>query len=73
MSQENSRDQVVSVVVPKNKTKGHGARSFLKDSAMLWNDLCDDRLLEADYVAVFKGRLEAHTFNRYSSSAAQLV
>ena len=42
------------------KTKGYGARSFLYASATLWNDLCDDRLTEADSVAVFKGRLKTH-------------
>ena len=38
---------------------------------MLWNDLCDDRSTEADYVAVYKGRLKTHLFSRYFSKAAQ--
>ena len=54
-------------VVPKIRTKGYGAQSFLYASAMLWNDLCDDRLTEADSVAVFKGRLKTHLFSRYFS------
>ena len=33
--------------------------------------LCDDRLTEADAVAVFKGRLKTHRFNSYFSPASQ--
>ena len=51
-------------VVPKVRTKKYGARSFLYASVMLWNGLCDDRLTEADSIAVFKGRLKTHLFNR---------
>ena len=38
---------------------------------MLWNDLCDDQLTEADSIAVYKGRLKTHLFNRYFSQAAK--
>ena len=51
------------LVVSKNRTKGYDARSFLYASATL----CDNRLTEADSIAVFKGRLKSHIFNSYFS------
>ena len=51
------------LVVPKIRTKGYDVRLCLYASATLWNDLYDDRLTEADSVAVYKGRLKTHLFN----------
>ena len=54
------------LVVPKIRTKGYGARSFLYASATLLNELCDDRLTEANSVLLsFKGRLETLFNNLY--------
>ena len=55
------------LVVPKIRTKGDGARSLFYASAMLRNYVFDDRLTEADSVAVFKGRLKTYLSNRYFS------
>ena len=59
------------LVVPKIRTKGYGARSFLYSSATLWNELYDDRLTEASSVSIFKGRLKTHLFNCYLSPVSQ--
>ena len=52
-------------------TKEYDASTFWYAAALLRNDVCTDRLIEAQHVAVFKSRLETYLFNSYISSVVQ--